>query len=182
MTRQTEIHFLSQLLYNEMVSKGITTDEVLTIYTDKPTKRVSEMTVSEIRLLDLKLLQAIFGLDKPWFNIDVEVPSYVKEQITVNVFQFLEGTINEPSDVSGIEKYYEIISVPTANTVYLLVLVREGIFKRLTETKEELYSFFLNLLSQQDKFDSNVDYLNNEYVSLGINPGHLDLVKIRLNR
>jgi hypothetical protein len=78
------------------------------------------------------------------------------------------------------EKCYDFIT--TANGV-LLVVVRKGFLKIMTESKQEYKDFLLNILRRQYEFSKSLTGFNirqylNSYLGCKMNDNYFDLIKL----
>ena len=111
--------------------------------------------------------------------VDHYAKTYLKDELSSSIYPISLGN-NESSSVEP-KKYYEIIPTPDSVSSNLIVVVEEGFFLNVTKSKDELLQFILDCLSYQYKLSSGMEPLLKMYLSIKINDGQFDLIKVRFD-
>lgn len=182
-SQQFRIVYLERKFYVALQSKTSTLGELLGLFTGNSQKsNLSPLTVDVVRRVN-ELCESALGT-ATYFPDLVECGkisftrtadnNYAKEATTA----FLESVGVESEEV----KFYEIVPWVSGNDKLLLVVVAEGFLKSVTDSKEGLRDFYLQVLRHLYAQNADMRNVMRKYLDLGLNRGFLDLVKLGLNR
>ena len=179
--------FIDEPTFNALQSKTTDVHQIATEITTNASQAFSVLTSASVRELNDVLHFALFDTPSGIFEsstLSKTDETYVKS--TVKKF------LSTPSDVVGSvavgdepvheAKYCDLIPLPAANELRLMVVVKAGFFDAVTENKEALTAFLLNCLSSLYKYGADLAPLLRLYLRLKFNEGYFDLVKLRFAR
>lgn len=144
-------------------------------------KKLSTLTFAQLRELNDKLTRTLFGQDVPQalytgVTLSSAERTYVQDSVMKQLTQADCGISPEGST----QVSYELVPVPQSGCFKLLVVVQDGFFTDITESKEKFQNFVLACLGELHKYRSSLEPLMRLYLSLKFNEGYFDLVKLRL--
>jgi hypothetical protein len=184
---------ITLLTLDNVTQSGSMSDQHLT--SEKVNSKVSLMTQAYLSFLNDSIYKALFdqGFNSLYHShkLSHQDIDYIKVKVKAQLFSVdtedcypciamsKEIGSGQQIDYNQNEKYYEIISTDSSKTNYTLVVIEEEFLSNLTECKEELSKFLLDCLSYQYKSEFDVYSVLKLYLSLKVNEGYFDLVKLR---
>lgn len=198
-TKHPDLLFIDRLNYTQLLNKAYTHDHLQKIFQtlkgyetqedlDFVRKAISPLTFHTLWTLNNVLCKALELSNACTQCTSMSVTETEYTYIQHQVKTFLENCSEEDTPVQdsthGIsepkrEKYCEIIPLVGSCNQDVLIVVEEGFFSKITKSKEALLEFFLTLLSYQYTSEAPLSPLLKRYLSLKVNEGQLDLVKLR---
>lgn len=198
-TKHSDLFFIDRLNYTQLLNKAYTHDHLqkifLTLKSEETPedlafvrKAISPLTFHTFYVLNSVLCETLELTNNctvyPKMTVTDAEYTYIQHQVK----NFLEGRGEEEDTVEDStrcisdfnrEKYCEIIPLVGSCNQDVLIVVEEGFFSKITKSKEALLEFFLTLLSYQYTSEAPLSPLLKRYLSLKVNEGQLDLVKLR---
>jgi len=189
----SEIYYIDRSNFNKIQNKNMNINDILDIFCDYPNTKeicdkISPITKSFIININ-KILNKSFFSNYLCTYSDNFLSSTDLKYIEYSSKKYLEGELSNvveasPSirideDIQFPKKYYEIIPLVNATGLNLLVVIEEGFFFNLTKCKDELLKFILDSLSYQYKWNAFLKHLLRVYLSVKVNDGEFDLIKLR---
>ena len=196
-----ELYFIDRVNFTQLQSKDVSLTDIRSLFThhynpsyqtQENRNKFSTLTKAFILQLNLLMNRALFSYNSSNDYTDFSSP-LSKNDITYvehSAKSFLSKVTHAGYDEDCLEsctdtkiyppkKYYEIIPQSDATGSQLLVVLEEGFFANLTKCKEELLKFLLDSLSYQYKWNAYLERLLRLYLSVKVNEGQFDLVKLR---
>lgn len=196
--KPSELVFIDRQNYTELQSKDLSIHDINSILSnfvypkDKAIlNKISALTIAYLNALNTTLHE-IFSSDYPSIHINNKLNSndykYIDDKIkhlllgeesSQNTYSLAEEPKNNDYN-SLLKKYYEIIPLDSAIGSSILIVIEEGFFTKLTKSKDELEKFILDCLSYQYSANVNTQTLLRMYLSLKVNKGYFDLLKLKI--
>lgn len=179
------IQFITRELYESLTSTGaritnldalMCKDSTLTPLTKHSIDTVNEMCREVILDQDIRQVKDILP-------ITTEEKEYIKEHSKGYLLEC--GCDDHPqlySHSTPDNKYYDILLVNVNNDPIMLVVVNRHFLHTVTESKEELLQFHLDMLRIQYNNNLVGTRVISEYLGLKLNETYYDLVLNRLQR
>lgn len=205
--KPNDLLFIDRLNFTMLQDKSFNLDDIITLlsldysynaqqheHASKIRDKVSLMTQSYLTTVNNKIHQVLFDRNSYLTSISNKLSHQDIDYINAKMSQFLfkseesdcdcicanpVETPNKDIDYKDYKKYYEIISTDSTINNYTLVVVEEEFLSNLTACKEELVKFLLDCLSHQYKTGYDLYTVLKLYLSLKVNEGYFDLIKLR---
>lgn len=187
-----QLHFVQRSMYDLLISKDFTTDDLLSIFTNtNSTKKLSVITKSLFACLDSRISSVLFNVNSAQASINdsskysksltEQEAAYVKDEVEAYLNYEDKDPYFSSSDGEKL-KCYEIITHSSADTINLVIVVEKGFLSLVTTNLEELTSFYRELIRHSFGHEAVNFGLNREYLGLKMKPGYFDLVRLRADK
>ncbi len=192
--KNVQLWFVQRNLYDLLVSKDFTHDDLLKVFTGgNLTKKISPVTKGLFLTANYRPLEGLFG--QSCFCSSPSDSRYAKE-LTTQELSYVQDEVENYLIASQIEngcptslcseeentKCYEIVTHSSAETINLVVVMERSFLSLVTTNPEALSSFYREIICHSFGHGGVSSTVNREYLGLKMNPGYFDLVKLRCNK
>lgn len=183
--KDSTLFFIDRANYSALQGKDFGLQQIVDLVKGRAdVPAVSTLTQACIHQINARLSKVFFDCEfyspRQWFfdnNLSKADQTYVSDY----ALTYLSPAPEPYGDTTRQDKkYYEIVPLADSSTSQLLLVVEEGFFDHVTENKDQATGFVLDCLSYQYRYASDTRALMKLYLSLRLNEGYLDLVKLRL--
>ena len=192
--KSVQLWFVQRNLYDLLVSKDFTHDDLLKVFTGgNLTKKISPVTKGLFSAVNDRSSGDLFGCscfpslaqdNKYSKELTEQELSYIKDEVEnyllVNQTESTYPTSSRSEEENT--KCYEIVTHSSAETINLVVVMERSFLSLVTTNPETLSSFYREIICHSFGHGGVSATVNREYLGLKMNPGYFDLVKLRCNK
>ena len=173
---QKNLYFVTKSLYNELISKDFSDQDLLNVLNPfsakKGHEKLSDLTFKSIKFSSGYIYSKAF--DPNCFISKDQYDITPKEGL--NIVSELDLYLNNFTYI-GEQKYYELKVLDDQS---LLVIVNKGFLEFVAKSKINLREFYLDLLRAAYNSGTELDMFLSKYIQLGLYDSHYELLKSKI--